>query len=325
MAKVFVTGASGFIGSNLVRRLVEDGHDVSAMMNRHPYHPLLEGVKFERVVGNLTEPTSFREALAGCDTVYHCAALITFRGGYNEPYKVNVEGTRNILDVSLGARVRRFVFTSACVTLGISKSPDVVLDESSKFAPPKSWVYANTKHLAEEMVMSYSKKGMDTVSLNPSTVYGAGDHSLNSGFTIKKVAEGKAIFAPPGGTSYVSVNDVVDAHILAMNKGVSGERYIISRENLTYKELFNRIADAVKSTRVKYVLPKILRYPAYYPMVAIEQLITPPIPSRLIDELFIFKYYNNQKAVRELVWAPKEDLGAAVLEAVEYYRKYNLF
>jgi len=330
--RVFVTGASGFIGSNLVRRLVDEGHDVVALMRRHSHHPLLDGVEFERVTGDLLEKESFEKALDGCDVVFHCAAVISFsRYTLSKAYPVNVDGTRNVLEAALKAGVRRFVFTSACATIGISRTPDVILDESSEWVPPESWVYAYTKYVSEREVLSYSEKGLETIALNPSAVYGQGDHALNTGLAIKQIYKNRMLASPPGGTSYVSINDLIDAHILAMEKGKPGERYILVKENLRYIDLFNRIAQALHSKIIRFVLPPTAHYPLYYSMMTAESLLhffglrELPISSHILDELFMFKYYSGKKAEKELGWRPREDLETAVVDAMEYYRKQKMF
>ena len=330
--KVFVTGASGFIGSNLVRRLVADGHEVSCLMRENSHHPLLEGLEFERVVGDLLRMESFEKALDGCDVAFHCAAVISFsRYALDKAYPVNVEGTRNILNACVNSGVRRLVFTSACAVVGISKTPNVILEESSAWVPPESWVYAHTKYLSEKMVLSYAEKGLETIALNPSAVYGRGDYNMNTGMAIKQIYRNRMIASPPGGTSYVSIKDLIEAHILAMKHGKSGNRYILVKENLRYITLFNRIAESLNSRKVKFSLPGFLHYPIYYSMSAVESIMhlldlgELPISSHIMDELFMFKYYSNRKACRDLGWKPKDDIETAVLDATEYYKKQEMF
>jgi dihydroflavonol-4-reductase len=330
--RVFVTGASGFIGSNLVRRLTAEGHDVAALMREHSYHPLLEGLEFERVTGDLLEKESFEKAVEGCDVVFHCAAVISFsRYALSKAYPVNVDGTRNMLEAALKAGVRRLVFTSACAAVGISRTPDVILDESSSWVPPESWVYAYTKHLSEREVLSYSDKGIETIALNPSAVYGQGDHALNTGLAIKQIHKNRMPASPPGGTSYVSVNDLIDAHILAMKKGKPGERYILVKENIPYIDLFNRIAEALHSRRIRFVVPQLSHYSLYYSMMTAESLLhffglgELPVSSHILDELFMFKYYSSKKAEDELGWRPREDLETAVVNAMDYYKRQKMF
>jgi dihydroflavonol-4-reductase len=232
---------------------------------------------------------------------------------------------------SVLAGVKRFIFTSACATIGISKDPDTILDESSNWVPPKTWVYAYTKDLSERMVQFENAHGrMDTICLNPSAVYGPGDHAMNTGFAIKKIKQNNMPACPPGGTSYVSINDLVDAHILAMSKGKSGERYILMKENLTYFDLFNRIAETVGSNGIKYVVPNFMHYPLCHSMSAAESIMNIlglgelPISSHIMDELFMFKYYTNKKATRELGWKPKDKLEDAVSAAMEYYENQKM-
>ncbi|MFH1788373.1 MAG: NAD-dependent epimerase/dehydratase family protein [Candidatus Altiarchaeota archaeon] len=330
--KIFVTGASGFVGSNLVRRLVDDGHKVVCLMRENSQHPLLEGLEFERVTGDLLIKDSFEKVLDDCDVAFHCAAVISFSTyALGKSYPVNVEGTRNVLDACVNSGVKRLVFTSACATIGISKTPDVILDESSAWMPPESWAYAYTKHLSEQMVLSYADKGLETIALNPSAVYGRGDHNMNTGMAVKQIQKNRMLASPPGGTSYVSIKDLVDAHVLAMKRGKPGNRYILVKENLRYIDLFNRIAEAVGSNKIKFTLPVSLHYPIYYSMTAAESIMhflglgELPVSAHIMDELFMFKYYSNEKAGSDLGWKPKDSIETAVLDAMEYYKRQEMF
>jgi dihydroflavonol-4-reductase len=329
--KILITGGSGYVGSNLLKRLVEGGHDVTALMRPKSYHPLLAGLGFTRFIGDLDNVGSLLKAVQGADVVYHCAAKISFsKYGLQDAYSTNVLGTRNLLDASMVAGVKRFIFTSACATIGISTEPETILDESFTWIPPESWVYAHTKYEAERMVLSKASHGMETIALNPPSVYGQGDHALNTGFAIKQILRNRMPGCPPGGTSYVSINDLVDAHILALDHGKSGERYILMKENLPYSELFNRIAAVLGSRRIDFIVPRILHYPLCYSMSAAETIMRYlgagelPISSHIMDELFMFKYYNRKKAVHELGWKPKEKLEDAVDEAMRYYEDQKM-
>ncbi|RJP23237.1 MAG: NAD-dependent epimerase/dehydratase family protein [Candidatus Abyssobacteria bacterium SURF_5] len=325
---VFVTGASGFIGSNLCKRLVADGNRVYALA-RNPTEQSGEGLSYVR--GDILNPKSFQAVLHDCDLIFHCAACVSFdKKDYPQAFEVNVEGTERILEAAHRAGVKKVVHLSACAVLGFSTTSEKVLDEAA--APPisKDNVYAYTKKMAEEKVLEYVRKGLDVSIANIATVYGAGDRKLNSGSVIKSVYEGKMRFVPPGGTSFVSVEDVVEGLILIARNGRPGERYILCSENMEYRQLVNRISAVLQVKRPLMTLPSIAYYPAVLAVTALNllapaggdqvNLVTPQI----VRETFGYKYFSSEKARRELGWHPARTFEEAVGSAFEYYRREGL-
>ena len=328
MNKVFITGATGFIGSNLVKRLLADGDEIYALV-RKPSNLFDERVKL--VEGDILKPESFRSSIKGCDLIFHSAVHISFEGGgFQKAYEINVEGARNVLEAAYQAGVRKVVHVSSCAALGYSGSNGEVLDESADPQISRSEIYAYTKEKAEEVVREYVKKGMDISIANPVTVYGQGDRKLNSGSIIKAIYKNKVSLATPGGTSYVSVNDLIDGLMLVAQKGRRGERYIFCSENLTFLDLFNRIAAALGRNRVRYRVPGWTYRPAIATAYVINKLsrgeegalnlITPQIVKRSYN----YKYYSSKKAKEELGWIPKESIEDAAKKALEYYLEQGL-
>lgn len=327
--KIFVTGATGFIGSNLVKRLVNNENEVTILVRPDSEHPLISSLNIKEVTGDITDVESIKKGMQNCDYVYHVAAFISFnKYDYDKLYPINVLGTRNVVDAALELGIQKLVHTSATATIGISKSKNILLDESSSCICEND-VYAQTKRLAELEVLQACKKGLNAVIVNPSTVYGQGDRSLNSGMIIKNIYNSRVKVAPPGGTSVVSVDDVVEGHILAMEKGKSGERYILSDENLEYIDLFNRIARAINAKEVKIKIPLALHYPAFLSALIMEKglnllnirpwLLTPQI----ISSAFKYRYFSSAKARKELGWKPEVNFETAVKNALEFYRSEN--
>ncbi len=328
---IFVTGGSGFIGSNLIKKLLEEGYDVTALWRPGSSHPITDGLEFKKFTGDLDDRALLAKGMAGADYVFHSAAKISFnKSEYDELYRVNVEGTRNVVEAARAAGVKKLVHISACAVFGNSNDSGGIIDEGSSPVIPKQSVYAYTKMLAEKEVADAAAKGLLSCTVNPATVYGRGDHSLNSGFLIKAVYTGGLKLAPPGGTSVVSVDDVVEGAILALKKGRSGERYILSNENLRYIDLCNTIADALKAKRIKYSVPSFLYLPAVSSISIVEsalKLIGRPHPLLTVQvakETFSYKYYSSAKARKELGWRPRTPLKEAVLEAFQFYRKRGI-
>lgn len=321
---IFITGTSGFIGSNLVRRLGADNR-VYALL-RTPVENIDDKVTI--VEGDILEPGSFSAAVEKCEIVYHCAACISFKKkDFDEAYKINVEGTRNVLEAAYKGRVKKVVHLSACAVLGFSSDKNKAFDESVNPEIEKDNVYAHTKKLAEEEVQKYVQRGLDVSIANIATVYGQGDSKLNSGTIIKAVYEGTMRLVPPGGTSFVSVDDLVEGLILLADKGRPGERYIFCAENMEYLVLAQRIAKTLKVKEPRYKLPAISYYPALWIMKGMESVArsnSSLMTAQILKETYGYKYFNSEKARVKLGWKPSQSLETAVEKAFDYYRDNNL-
>ena len=225
--KAYVTGASGFIGSHVARLLEEDGWEV-----RDDFVD----------VGDLGE---LRRSMDGCDAVFHLAALYAFRGDPKEFERINVQGTKNVLDAARAAGVRRIVHTSTCATCGpVAGRPATEADE------PPAWEltvpYKATKLAAERLAVEATQDGMDVVIVNPTTPIGEGDHvPTPTGRMVRGVATGRfRAYLAGTGVNLVDVHDVARGHLLAWERGRRGERYLLGGEDKTLGEVFALIARA---------------------------------------------------------------------------------
>ena len=324
--KIFVTGANGFIGNNLISYLLKKEHEVYALTRNHlnqPQHSKLHVVK-----GDLLDPNSYTDEFMMCDIVFHCAGFVSFSADdFDAAWEINVEGTRIIAEIALDGK-KRFVHLSACAVLGFSSTDNKLLDETSNPIINKADTYAYTKNESELVIQQLVNKGLDAVIGNFTTVYGEGDNNMNSGSIIRSVKNG--MFAiPPGGTSYISIIDLIEGLILLAEKGKVGERYIFNGENLTYSNLIIRIAKTIEAPIPKITIPKFTKSLAIMAAWLLNKLqknskkvnlITPSI----IKETFGYKYFSAAKAEQELSWKPKVKLEDAVKDAVTYYEKQGL-
>ncbi len=255
----FLTGASGFIGQRLAERLSAEGHQVRCLV-RSPekFTSLAALAGVTAVPGDLDDISALEMGISGCDTVFHLAAFAKpWSKDKSIPYRVNVTGTGNLLKVSLGAGVKRFVFTSSAAVIGPSPGVDPI-DESFPRSVPFFNEYEETKAAAEKLVMAYCRDGMETVIVNPPRVYGPGPVNESNALTrmIKLYALGKWHILPGDGTcvgSYVLVDDVVRGHILAAIHGRPGNRYALGGENLTFRQFFDTLAEV--TGRRHWLLP----------------------------------------------------------------------
>ena len=258
---VFVTGATGFIGTKLVNALIAQGHTVRALTRATSNHDGLTHERIQFVQGDLTDPASLRAGAAGCRYAFHLAAYA--KNWARDPkifFTQNVDGMRNVFQAAGDAGVERLVFTSTIVTFGPT-APGVVGDESMPRLTPKYYTeYEETKAVAEQEALSWAANGFPVVIVNPTRVYGPG--KLTEGNSVSLMIDmydrGKVPVLLNGGANvgnYVLVDDLVQGHILALAKGRTGERYILGGENISLKG-FHRLVDEVSEKRhLQFGLP----------------------------------------------------------------------
>lgn len=262
--QTLVTGATGFVGSHLARHLVDSGHTVRVLHRKNSKMTALDGVPFESALGDVTELDALRVAMRGVEVVFHVAAVADYwRADKTHMFAVNVDGTRNVLQAAQENGVRRVVFTSSAAAVGLRD--DRPADETEAFnLSPHLFPYGHSKVLAEEVVQTFVAKGLEVVTVNPSVVMGAGDLNMISGSFIVQMKR-LGMFTPSthGGLAVIDVRDVARYHLLAAEKGITGERYILTTANYRYSEWFAMIAKVV-GTR-----PPLLSVPSFLlPLVA---------------------------------------------------------
>jgi dihydroflavonol-4-reductase len=255
--KALVTGGTGFIGSNIALRLVERGWKVRILERPGASHVLLEEGPFEYVQGDVLESDTLPAAMQGMDVVFHAAGVVDYwRQGVDRMYRVNVEGTRNVMQAAFDSRIARVVHTSSTAAMGIH--PDKVADESFQFnVKAERFVYGHSKYQAEEVVFEFIRKGLPAVIVNPTTVIGPRDiRKVSSGMVVEVAKHCVPPLIPPGGLNVVPICDAAQGHIEAATKGIVGERYILGGENMTHKQLYQTIADVVGCGMKLKVMPR---------------------------------------------------------------------
>lgn len=326
--KIFITGGTGFIGNNLIKRLINDNEIY--VLCRTPNEHIDKRVNI--IIGDILKPQSFVNSIKGINLLFHCAANISFKKNeFEEVYQTNVCGTKNILESSLQAGVEKVVHLSAGAVLGYRKDIGKLIDENCVPYIKKENVYAYTKKLAEEEVQKYVKKGLNVSIANIATVYGVGDNRLNSGAIIKSIYDGNINFVPPGGTSFVAIDDLITGLLLTAERGKAGERYIFCSENMQYRVLTKRIASVLKVAPPKYVLPNLFYWPALCGVKCLELLESllqrkqSLINVQVLKESFGYKYFNSNKAKEQLGWIPTQSFEETVKSAFDYYKTQHIF
>ena len=238
----FVTGATGFLGLNLVEQLVQDGWQVTALHRASSNLTYLRRFPVTLAVGTVEDPVSLSAALpAEVDAVFHVAGDVSFWRGHNERQRqVNIDGTRHVLTAARQAGAKKFIHTSSIAAYGLPHGP---FDETAPLRGKGSWIgYLNSKARAEQEVQKAVRRGLDAVILNPANIIGPYD-TANWSQLFTLVAEDKLPGIPPGRAPFCHVRDVARAHITAVGRGRTGENYILGGPLATYAEAFAVVGD----------------------------------------------------------------------------------
>ncbi len=304
--KILVTGATGYVGHQLALTLAQRGNTVNVLVRKPDSANVPKHKNICVYKGDITDKSSITLAIYGCEQVYHAAALVKiFAKDPSDFYKVNVDGTNNLLSQSLESGVKRFVFTSSCGVIG-----STVLEPKCE-TDPRTTAFDNeyefTKFLAENLVKEYLHKGLFTIIVCPSKVFGPGieTHPISVNQMIKKFIKGSLTFIPKPGnlvTNYCFITDVVEGHILAMAKGIGGEKYILGGENISFIDFFQTIR-LLSGSKAKLIqTPKIIIQTwawfqwIHYKISKKEPFVT----AKAIRTIFCHKTFNSSKAIRQL-------------------------
>jgi dihydroflavonol-4-reductase len=323
--KVLVTGGTGFVGSQLVAALVGRGDSVRVLRRVNSGLVTLEGLPVEHAVGDLLDRDAVECAVAGCDWVFHVAGLSSYwRARREEIYRVNVDGTKIVMDACLRAGVQRVVYTSSVAAIGIPPDETIGTEDMEFDHLSTKWAYADSKHKAEQVVRRVTDRGLAAVIVNPAVVIGAGDQYLVAGQVGIEVAKGRLLVVPPGGVCMVDVDAVVQGHIAAAERGRVGERYILGGENLSYREVLATAAVLTNQPAPRHSFPR-QAAPLFGAVVDVMNLFSlrPPATSGKQIRLSARNvFYDSGKAVRELGY-PMLPFRDAAEKALRWYRAHG--
>ncbi len=254
--RALITGATGFLGANLVEAVTQRGWQARALHRKTSSLKALHGLTYESVLGDITEPASLLPAMRGVDVVFHAAAVADYwRTGPQRLYHVNVDGTRNVLRAARQAGVGRVVYMSSVASLGRPPFGQPV-NESAQFnLRPEQFHYGYSKVVAESHARASVAEGLDVVIVNPAVVIGPRDVNLISGSIIVEAARRRIPFYPPGGVCVIDVADVCAGCIAAAERGQAGERYILGGENLWHRDMLGIVCDVVGRPRPALAVP----------------------------------------------------------------------
>ncbi len=321
--RVFVTGGTGFIGSGVVRALLAAGYEVRALVRPGADMRNLAGLDIEIAPGDITVSASLDKAIAGCEAVIHTAALYSFwvrdRGLIHH---VNVDGTKNVIEAAMRTEVKRIVYTSSVAALAVPTGQTTVTEDTPIDPHAIIGAYKRSKYDAEQLALRYAHDGVPVVIVNPTFPVGPRDiKPTPTGRTILDFLNRRMPAYVETGMNVVAVEDVAQGHVIALEKGRVGERYILGGVNMRMAELLQLLSDitAIPAPRMK--LP-------YHPVLALAYLnaawcrMTGATPRMTPDTIRMsrhYMYYDPSKAIREL-GLPQTPPRTALERAVAWFR-----
>ena len=329
MADILVTGATGFVGAAVARRLIAAGKAVRFLHRAASDTRNIDGLPGARAIGDLGDAASLTRAVAGCEAVYHVAA--DYRLWVPRPdelYRVNVEGSVALVRAAMAAGVRRIVYCSSVAVLGIAKDGTPSDENTSVALADMIGHYKRSKFLAEEAVKRLvAEEKAPVVIVNPSTPVGPRDiKPTPTGRLIRDAALGKMPAYVDTGLNVVHVDDVAEGHLLAHDKGRIGERYILGGDDMTLREIVGTVAAAAGRKPPSLRLPRRALYPLAYAVEGWARFVSKREPLFTVDGLRMagkLMYFSSAKARRELGYAPRP--GREALEdAVKWMREAGL-
>lgn len=320
-----VTGATGFIGTNLVRKLVERGESVRILRREWSNMLGLENLDIEEYLGDIRDYETVRKAVKGCKRVYHLAALLKIAPfERNRFVKTNVVGSDNVALAALEEGVEKLVYTSSIAAIGFGTEENPATEESEFNLGELKLPYIDTKKAGEDKILEYCKSGLPAVVVNPGYVFGPWNKKPGLNKFLVLAAQGKMSFYLSGGISVVDVDDVVEGHLLAMAKGQIGERYILSNQNISYKDFITKATELAGQKPPKFKMPYFLLLVAGYLAEGAGQLFrfNPAISSGVARMTTITHYVSSDKARRELGYTTTP-LEVSFKKTFEWLKEYD--
>ncbi|MDQ6958525.1 MAG: NAD-dependent epimerase/dehydratase family protein [Mariprofundaceae bacterium] len=326
--KTLVTGASGFVGSAIVRRLLDVGHNVRALLRPNSPQDNIKGLDVEITVGDLTDTATLKQAATGCSALFHAAADYRLWAPHPQSmYATNVDGTRNIMRAALDAGVQRVVYTSSVATLGIHQDGTPADEETPSSLDSMIGHYKRSKFMAETLVHELiEKEDLPAVIVNPSTPVGPRDiKPTPTGKMILDAARGRMPAYVDTGLNIAHVDDVAAGHLLALEKGVIGERYILGGENMSLKDILSQVATIAGRKPPRIRLPHNAVLPMAWVAQEIARLSGTAQPIMTVDGVRMAKkrmFYSSAKAEHALGYAHRAAVDA-LRDAVEWFRSHD--
>lgn len=318
--KAFVTGGTGFVGANLIRLLLQQGYQVRALVRNNSSLVNLKSLDLEIVTGDLNS-SQLTQQMTGCQVLFHVAAQYSLWQRDRELlYRSNVLGTRNILACARSAGIERTVYTSSVAAIGVKQY--AIADETYQ-SPVEQLIgnYKKSKYYAEQEAVKAVQQGQDIVIVNPSTPIGAFDSKPTpTGEIMVRFLQHQMPFYVDTGLNLIDVKDVAWGHLLALEKGKTGDRYILGHQNLTFKQLLGKLETITGISAPKYTIP----YWIPYSVAWFEENVLAKLgkqPTVAMDGVRMSQqkmFYDASKAVNQL-GLPQSNIDQALKDAIDWF------
>jgi dihydroflavonol-4-reductase len=321
----FITGATGFVGSHVARAVADQGAELRLLVRATSDLRNIEDLYADRVIGDLCDAASIEKAMRGCDVVFHVAA--DYRLWVRDPesmHRANVEGTRAILEATRKNRIRRVVYTSSVATMGFTGNGHPADENSPVSLEQMIGPYKRSKFMAEQVAMEAAREGMNVMVVNPTTPVGERDiRPTPTGRIVVDFLKKKFPAYVDTGLNLVDVTECARGHVTALEKGKSGERYILGGENLTLKQILDKLGAITGLPSPKVKVPYLLALATG----VVDEMVTGRLlgrePRATIDAVRMGRkkmFVTSAKAERELGWKslPVED---ALCRAATWFQK----
>jgi len=303
--RVFVTGGTGFIGANLVRLLLKQGYTIRVLVRPTSKLDNLESLDVEIITGDLNEG-NLKQKMQGCRALFHVAAHYSlWQADQESVYLNNVLGTRNILAAAQQAGIERTVYTSSVAAIGVGNK-GITVDETHQSSVQKLvGHYKKSKYFAEQEALKAYHSGQDIVIVNPSTPIGSWDiKPTPTGEIILRFLQGKMPFYVDTGLNWIDVEDVAWGHLLALEKGQSGDRYILGNQNLTLKTILDNLSEITNLTAPEQLIPHFI-----------------PHTCAWIDEFILGAIGKKPSVSLDGVKMARQKIKPALQKAVEWFQE----
>lgn len=326
--KALVTGASGFVGAAVTRALLQAGWGVRVLLRPSSDRRNVLELPVEIATGDLSDRQSLTVALQDCAVLFHVAA--DYRLGAPRPqslYRTNVDGTRNVLEAARLMRIKRVVYTSSVATIGIPADGSPGDEDTPVHLADMIGHYKRSKYLAEQVAQRAAQDGQDVVIVNPSTPVGPGDWKPTpTGQMVRDAANGRMPAYLDTGLNIAHVDDVATGHLLAFERGRSGQRYILGGENLTLREILTQIAVLADRRPPRIRLPVAAVLPVAYVAEAVARITggTTRITVEGVRMARKRMFFSSAKAARELEYRPRP-AHEAFVDALGWMRAAGLW
>ncbi len=298
--KIFVTGGNGFIGSRVVRQLLEQGYEVRCLLRTTSNTTRIDGLEFEPVIGDVRDITSIEAGMTECHGVIHLASLSSWDDIHSPLMdEVVVQGSKNVLATASKLGNLRMVFVSSIIAVNGTTTPQILTEESTfTLKQGKDYGYAFAKRKVEALCREAAQNGLPVMIVNPSEVYGPDDTDMVTAGNLVDFATSPVVLVPSGGTSVAHVDDIATGIIAALKVGHPGERYILGGDNLTIKALADLTLSLLNQQKKIITIPNVL----LSALAKIGSTLHIPLPFNPAVIPYAVKYWfvDNRKACQEL-------------------------